>query len=1052
MYKKFLLLTAATIFIFTVHASAQTTARLSGIVTDASGAVLPGAQVTVANTNTGISRTMTTDDKGRFVAAQLAPGPYQITATMAGFEKLLRTGITLEIGQEAELSLAMKVGAVSEQVTVTGEAPLVNTSGSAVAGTVEEKRILELPLNGRDFTQLALVQPGMYLARKSDTVGTKGFGTRISVAGSRVDQTAWLLDGTNIRGASAFGVPGSAAGLVLGVDAVREFQVLTSNYSAEFGFTSGGVVNMVTKSGANDFHGTAYEFLRNSVLDARNFFDPRKPPFKRNQFGASLGGPIRRERAFFFGNYEGLRQRLGVTRIAQVPDANVRRGLVPDRTGVLQPVQISASTRPYLELYPLPNGSPVLAGGVPTGISLLNQSASQPTNENYFVTRVDYRINDKQSVFTRFTFDEGDSRNPDRLPITSTDVLTRTRYSTVQHQYIVTPQFLMTSRVAYNRSVLASTTVLNVPFPASVFIFNPSLPPTISYPGASDIAPNLQSNFSNTTNLYQFAEDMVYTRGNHSMKIGGDFEKYGLNFDGGSRDFGAFTWGSMTDFLQDNRVVTFTIGAPGSSARRTMRQRFLGLYFQDDWKVRSRLSVNLGLRYEPFSIPTEKWGRLATIRDWRTATEMQNNIPFFNNPSKKYLSPRVGFAWDPQGNGKTSVRGGLGIFYLPATLGWWRTQTYRNPPFFALLNAVSPGTPNLAGAVPFVNQVGPTILTTKTSSSTFVQLPNWDIRSSYEMKVNLTVERDLGWDTRLAAGYLGGRGIGLWRLASANAAPPTLVNGRPFVAAGTRRPNPNLSTGAMNFSDAQSFYNALQVELKKRFSHGLQFQTSYTWSKNMDDSTTGGVATDYNEGDSSQPYNPKGDRGLSALHVAQNFVVNGLYSIPSPQKSGVASYILGGWQLSGIFTAASGIPFVVNVSGFNAPDLARSSGRQRPDLVAGRSAESIVLGRPTKYFDTSAFVLPTQGFYGNLGRNVVLGPGLVNVDTSLLKNFRLPLGEASRLEFHADLFNILNRANFDEPASVVLNATNRSPVAGAGLITRTTTNARQIQFGLKLIF
>ncbi len=1052
MFGRFIFVAAAAVLLCSSLGQAQTTARVSGVLTDGTGAVLPRVQVAVMNVTTGIPRTLATDEKGRFVAAQLAPGPYQITATMAGFDTLVRTGITLEVGQEGELSLAMKGGAVSEQVTVTGEAPLVNTSGSAVAGTVEEKRIVELPLNGRDFTQLALVQPGMYLARKSDTVGTKGFGTRISVAGSRVEQTAWLLDGTNIRGASAFGVPGSAAGLVLGVDAVREFQVLTSNFSAEFGFTSGGVVNMVTKSGTNQFHGTAYEFLRNSVLDARNFFDyPNKAAFKRNQFGASVGGPIKKERAFFFGNYEGLRQRLGVTRISQVPDANVHRGLVPDRSGVLQSIPIAASTRPYLELYPLPNGQPVLANGVPTGISQLLKAASQPTNENYFVTRVDYRLDDKQNLFSRFTFDQGDSINPDTLPITSTNVRTRTRYSTVQHQFIVTPQFLMMSRVAYNRSVLASTMLLHDNFSSNVFIFNPKLPPTIGFPGVSSIAPNLQNIFSNTTNLYQFAEDMVYTRGSHSMKFGADFEKMGMNFDGGSRDFGAFDWKSIADFLQDsiNGLNTFTVGAPGSSAFRTTRQRFLGLYLNDDWKVRSRLSVNLGLRYEPYSIPTEKWGRLATIRDWRTTTQMQTDIPFFHNPSKKYLSPRVGFAWDPRGTGKTAVRGGFGVFYLPATLGWWRTQTYRNPPFYALINTVPP---NLAGAAAFVNRIGPTILTTRTNSATFVQLPNWNIRSSYEMKLNLTVERDLGWDTRLAAGYLGGRGVGLWRLSSANAAPPILVNGRPFVAAGTPRPNPNLSSGAMNFSDAQSFYNSMQIEIKKRFSHGFQFQASYTWSKNMDDSTTGGVATDYSEGDSSQPYNPKGDRGLSALHVGQNFVFNTLYSIPSPWSSGLGSYLLGGWQISGIFSAASGIPFTVNVSGFNAPDLARSSGRQRPDLAPGRDPSDIVLGSPSRYFDTAAFVLPPAGFYGNLGRNVTFGPGLTNVDLSVLKNFRLHWNEGSRLEFHADLFNISNHPNFSEPASVVLNASNGRPVAGAGLITTTTTNSRQIQFGLKLVF
>ena len=320
---------------------AQTTAKLSGVVADESGGVIPGAQISIKNVGTGVQRSVVTDARGQYAAPSLAPGEYEITASLAGFETLVQKGIVLAVGQAAEINLKMKVGEVASRVEVTGDAPIVDTSTSAVTGVVEEKRIQDLPLNGRDFSQLALVQPGTVSVRNTSQVAQKGMGAKVSMADSRPDQTAWLLDGTNIKSISNFGTPGSAAGLMMGVDAIREFQVLVSDYSAEFGFTSGGVVNIITKSGTNGLHGTAYEFLRNSKLDARNFFDRAKPAFKRNQFGASLGGRIKKDKAFFFGNYEGLRQRLGLTPVAIVPDQSVHQGIVGG-----QQLQVAPEIRP----------------------------------------------------------------------------------------------------------------------------------------------------------------------------------------------------------------------------------------------------------------------------------------------------------------------------------------------------------------------------------------------------------------------------------------------------------------------------------------------------------------------------------------------------------------------------------------------------------------------------------------------------------------------------------------------------------------------------------
>ena len=1047
----------------------MTTATLSGVVTDETGAVLPGVAVNVTNTATGSRRTVSSDAAGRFTAPQLVPGPYEATATMTGFETLRHTGITLAVGQQANLTLAMKVGAVTEQVTVTGEAPLVNTSSSAVAGLVEEKRIEELPLNGRDFSQLPLIQPGVSAVRNGDVTVSKGYGARIVMGGSRPDQTAWLLDGTNIKSTSNFGTPGSAAGVMLGVDAVREFQVLTSNYSAEFGGTSGGVINMVSKSGTNQLHGSLYEYLRNSALDARDFFDLRKPAFKRNQFGGSLGGPIKKDKSFFFGNYEGLRQRKGVTATALVPDANLHRGILPNG----QQVTIAPAIRPYLDLMPLPTGTS--SGGLGT----LSAPANNPVGENYFVVRVDNRLTDKQSLFARFSFDQGHLTQPDAVPVTNTLVDVRTRYTTVQHDYVLSPQLLTTTRIFGNRQLLLSEVFPLVNYPASLNLFLPGTLPAINLPGATSFGPSSLNISGRVQNLYGFQESAQYIHGGHSMKFGAEITHVGSNKHGEAAGInGTVTWATLQNFLEDARFLSFSAAAPGSDTYRTFVQRIYGAYFHDDWKLRPNFTLNLGLRYEPFTTPSEKHGRISMLKDWVHDTAFDTNIGLFKNPSKKNLSPRVGFAWDPKGNGKTAIRAGFGLFFVDLLGAYFETAGQKNPPFFASTASVLG---NLGSAASDIARIGPALLSPNLTPNTLPELINWNLNPSYEVKANLTIERQLPGNMSVSAGYLGDRGIHLWRLVDINSAPAILVNGRPLVVNGTPRVNPRAGAGSIRYSDAQSFYNALQLQVMKRLSRGFQFQSSYTWSKNVDDSSTGVAFTDFipgGNGGTSQPYNPKADRGLSNLHQGQSLVINGIYSIPSPAKSGFASVVAGGWQISSIFTANSGVPFSVYVSGRSAPDNGRTTAIQHPGLVSGRSGGSIVsgtsagcqgvtpgpVGTPNRYFDSCAFVLPPpapsnfpagSGYYGNAGRNILFGPRMMNFDFSLIKGTRLPISETSRLDFQAGFFNLFNRANFAvprAPQAQVLNPTTGGYIAGAGRITNTVTTSRQLQFGLKLTF
>ena len=1042
----------------------SSTARISGAISDESGAVMPGVQVLVRNTETGVQRSYTSNQQGRYVAPQLVPGSYEITATLAGFDTMVRKGITLTVGQDVSIDLTMKVGSVNEQVTVTGEAPLLDTTSSVVSGIVEERRIAELPLNGRDFSQLALVQPGVVSVRTSSAGAAFGYGARISVAGSRADQTGWLLDGTNIKSVANFGTPGSASGVMMGVEAVREFRVLSGSYSAEFGGSSGGVIQLVTKSGTNQLHGSGYEYIRNDNFDERNFFDRRKAEFRRNQFGASLGGPLRKDKAFFFGNFEGLRQAtVGSTRIENVPDNEVRRGIVPGPAATTRQVTISPSVKPYLELWPAPNGPPIA-----TGVAQLFTASDRPVDENYFVARLDYYADSSQTIFGRMTFDNGNdtdsiSRIADAL------IFSRARYLTLQYERIVSPMLLSTSRIAYNRTNSSSDVELRIDYPRNLYFMGHRYPPTFGYTGVTSLGINPLAVSSRIQNLYEFSQGMLFSKGSHSLKFGGNFQKVGFNTNGDAAGaYGSFSWASAEDFLQDSRLLTFGVQVPGSSTFRSLRQNVMAMYVQDDWQLARNLTLNLGLRYEPFTAPSEKWDRISTIRDWIRATEFSTGGTLWNNHSKKNLSPRMGLSWDPTGNGKSAVRAGFGLFQSVLLGAYYRTIAIKNPPYVAHIETVQG---NLASAASDTARVGPGLLSTTLSPNTFSEIPQWDMNQPYEMKFNLSIVREVARDVSLTVGYLGSRGIHQLRKTDANAALPIELNGRAYVPAGTPRLNRNNGVSTYSSSDSASSYHAMLIEIRKRFSQDFQLQGSYTWSKTIDDSTSGIGNVDYQEGVSSQPYATKADRGLSALHVGRNLVLNGLWYLPSPVRTGIGNHIFGGWRLSGIFSVSTGSPFSVRISGRSAQDQSRSAGQQRPDLVAGRNNSNITkgttsgctfgnsnvkagqrLGTVEQYYDPCAFILPPAGFYGTAGRNFLIGPGFANLDLSLSKSIPVGINESSKLQVQADVFNLTNRANFGLPDTTVLNPANGTLVAGAGRITTIRAQARQMQFGVKLLF
>ena len=1026
-----------------------TTATISGTVKDETGAVAPAAGITATNLDTGFTRTAVSDSGGRYHVPNLPLGKYQVQVSLTGFETAVRSGIELTVGREAIVDLTLKLGAVSEKVVVTGEAPLVETTSSTVSGLVSENQMRELPLNGRDFTQLALLETAAVNLRSTDQALSKGFGTRISLAGSRPDQTAYMLDGTDISSTQNFSVPGSVAGVVLGVEAVREFRVSQSNFSAEFGGSSGGVINIVSKTGTNQIHGSAFEFVRNNNFDARNFFDPGAPPqFKRNQFGGSGGGPIKKDKTFVFGSYEGFRERLGLSLVSVVPDLDARQGRLPSGTVVVAP-----EVKPYLNLFPVPTGSARTAGAASVALG-----GSRPTNENYYTVRGDHTLSNKNSFFGRYTLDSARATQPDGLSLFNVEQISRTQYITLEDQHFFRSNLFNVFRFAFNRSRAVSGISAAKPIDHSLFILAPDRIPTISIAGFTLLGPDDRDPQGNLQNIFQYQDSLAYNKGRHSVKLGFNAERIQFQTNGGPRT-GTLTFGSLQSFLTDAPSQTFAIQAPGSDSVRNLRQSIIAWYLQDDFNIKSNLTLNLGMRHEFTTTPTEINNHLATVIDPLHDTLVHVGNPYWKNPSLKNFGPRVGFSWDPFSNGKTAVRGGFGMFFVNLTPRYYRTPAVQNPPFARIFNIANQAT--LANAVAVLQDFSArTPPSTTLTPAIFLQIMDYNLSPSYEMKWNFTLEREILPNTNLTAGYIAGRGVHLTRISGVNIPPEIKVGGRAFIPAGTPSPNPNAGTLQTKHTDVQSFYNALQLKLDRRFSHGISLRAAYTFSKNIDDSSTGVAATDFtgvtsatSAGRTSDPNNPKAERGLSSLDIRHNLVVSYLYDLPHPHLSNaLAAGLLSGWEASGIFSVSSGSPFPVAIGFENAPARARSPDEQRPDLVPGAS-NNPKLGKPERWFDPSSFVLPPPGFFGNLGRNTTIGPGFFDVDFGLIKNMPVKtVSENFQIQFRSEFFNLLNHTNFRIPQFITVFDAQRRRVESAGRITATSGASRQIQFGMKLIW
>jgi hypothetical protein len=999
----------------------------------------------------------------------------------------------------------------------------VNLANATLGGLNDSRTVAELPLNGRSWTDLATLQPGVHLSQDQPPINAgdrvkRGLGLELTISGARPQQNNYLLDGVNINDYANAG-PGSVLGGNLGTDAVAEFEVLTTNYSAEYGRTSGGVISAVTKSGTNQFHGSAYEFLRNSALDARNFFDPAViPPFRRNQYGGSAGGKIQKDKTFIFGDYEGVSQGLGTTNLQNVPTQDARNGKIfftgapPDGCAAIPgnaaqcQLTVDPNAQSFLNsnLIPLPNVSPIPAG---SNAGQFGFTAFQITRENFFTIRADHNFSDKDRIFTTYLFDKASQSEPDEY---NTKLLHNPMFRqmvAIEENHVISPNLLNSFRVGYNRD--------NVESPSGASAVNPAAADTTlgfvpgstvgnivigsdglaGYSGGLDVAAPFKFHW----NSYQVYDNLFLTKGIHSMKFGADVERiqgntFGADFPGGQLIFngnGTNDTG-LSDFLT-NRSADINADVPGTVTGRGVRQTIFGAYFQDDTHLRPNLSVNWGLRYEMASIITEEAGKLANLRvllpnvmPGTPAYPNHTGSPYIMNPTKRNFEPRVGFAWDPFKNGKTSIAGGFGIFDvlpLPVEMGSGVDGSF---PFDITYSATGLGTPYVTnGNCTTSSGCGAYGQALAAQSNRFYVM-QFDPKRNYVMQWNLNIQRQVAPETTLIVGYVGARGrhmrfqaddvnmvypvsgtsvpsTGLvWPVP--NEAPPVgssglCANGTPANPApntGCAWPvfNPSMGRTQMALFDGIYDYNGLQVQVKKALAHGVQIEGSYTYSKNIDDGG-GSVASDpfRNSISTLLWFCEACRRGLSDQDQRHNLTVNYVWDIPTPMFFGTpAKAILGNWEAGGILTIASGTPFTVLVQGDPLGEN-NTDAYQFPDRVSGPGCSNPVNPQDANgYVKLNCFTAPNPSYrLGNAGRNSVIGPGLINMDFSLFKNIPIPkISETFKAQFRTEFFNIFNRPNFTSPNdNRVIMDSSGSPIGNAGVFNLTNTTSRQIQFALK---
>ena len=982
---------------------------------------------------------------GSYVIPDVSTGTYEITASKQGLADA-HTTATIGAGANSVVNLIMQPGSPVPK----GKAQVGSLPTGGVSNTTS---VSDLPLNGRSASDVATLEPGVATARtQTSGQAQRGFGTQMTISGSRPRQNDSRLDGISVNDYSN-GPPGSALGVNLGVDAVEEVSVLTSNYSAQHGRSSGGIVGAATRSGKNGLHGSVYEFFRNSALDARNYFDVQKPPFHRNQFGASLGGPIIKDRTFIFGDYEGLRSSLGVTQVDTVLSPAALAGNLS--TGH---IQVDPTVLSFVKaFYPLPNG-PLLSPG-DTGIYTF--SGQQVTPENYFTTKVDHKLSEKDDLSGTYMFDTGTVRQPDELNDKRTGYDSRRQVLTANEVRTFNPGLISSFRFGINRVV--ATTGLTFPSgnphagDGSFATVPGKNAPETDVAGLTVFSGGLgtPSNFYFHWTSIQAYEDISSSRGGHSVKLGVGFERLRDNMLGVSDPGGVFSFGSsssnpLSDFLT-NVPYFLSAANPGAVTERGIRQTILGAYVQDDWRWRPNLTINLGLRYDMATVPTEVHGKLSTLRNITDANPHLGD-PLFSNPTLRNFEPRVGLSWDPFGNGKTAIRAGFGMFDVLPLPYLIQFNAMFSAPFYQGGNSTSlPSGSFPSAAFAYVH-----------SPDTFRQA-YFDPHPArnYVMQWNFTIQRELGKDLSALVSYVGSRGIHQpFRVEDVDIVPPTLTAQGylwPSPAGSGARLNLNAGRITAGYWSGDSYYDALQVQLKKKIPRG-SLEGSYTWGKSIDTSSSSLVGDEYTNSISSPLFfNPRLNRGLSDFNIAQNLEINYTWELGTPKwASGVEAWALGGWQLGGVVEASTGVPFTPGLGGDVLGVRSTDPNIDVPNLIGGPGCSSLVnSGNPVNYIKTQCFAVPNPiTLRGKLGRNTLVGPGLVSVDFSVFKNnYIKTISDRFNAQFRAEFFNVINHTNFSPPLdNRNIFDSSGQPIANAGLVTSTQTPSRQIQFAVKFIW
>jgi len=1065
---------AALCLLLAAPIGAQVTGTISGTVEDATQAGVSGATVTVFSADTGGKRIVTTGENGAFRITSLPIGPQQVEVEKAGFKKVMRTGISLALGQDAVVDVRLEVGDLTSTITVIADAPVVNTTTASVSGLVGEREVKELPLNGRSFDNLIALNPGAvnYVLKSANT--TTSYGNTFTVAGRRPMDNLVLLNGIEYTGSSQLAVtPGGVSGYLLGIDAVREFNVLTETYSAEYGKRAGAQVTVVTQSGTNAIHGSMFEFLRNSALDSRSYIDQNAvPPFRRNQFGGALGGPIKKDRLFLFGNYEGFRQSLAVSSVSIVPDAQARLGQLPDGTEV---PKLDKAILPYMSLWPDPNGPNLTPPAGQPGSARAYYTPKQTIHEDFGTMRADYiaRPEDTLSVF--YTIDRGNSLVPQADPLFASAVALRSQVASLNETHIFSPRVLNTFNAGFSRAEFNIDSATTKTFPAALSFVTGASPGGISIGGGvtttgagtiTGAGPNNAAGAWNRRNLFTYTDSVQISHGIHQIGVGVWFQRLRDNQNSASRQLGQATFATLTSFLQGT-VQNFQV-VP--NANELGWRSWMGAWYIDDSiKLRPNLTLRAGLRYEFNNGWNEVSGRAANYITDSTGVLLTDpriaDSVYTKNNAKHLLNPRIALAWDPFGNGKTAVRAGFGTYYsmidslafllnsLPPYNG---SVTFANRSLFSFL-PITPGVVSPPGTI-FAPQG--------------VQA---DAQTPTVQEWNFTVEQQINSNTGLRIAYVGSHGYrGLLSVdpnsipaqicanasgclaggtATAATSQSTVAQGVQYIPVG-KRPNPNLSGGFFWYTQGNSSYNGLQMDVSRRLTQGLQFRVNYTWSKNLDMNSGLTGAQSNNQAQMVLNRNdPRRDWGPSALNVTHQASISARYELPFGRgkhflgsATGLANKIAGGWQLSGIATMLSGFPFTP-LAGSNRSGDGDTRNPDRPNLNPAFSGP-VVTGNPGQWFDPAAFALPAFGTYGTLGRGVYNGPGLANLDLSLMKTTSIT--ERIGLQFRAEAFNLLNHTNYGTPNAIVFSGANASSTAG--LITTAATYPRQIQFGLKLTF